>query len=105
MYVSEWNKCGIVTTYVSEWNKCGIVTTYVSEWNKCGIVTTYVSEWNKCGIVTTYVSASVWGTTDLPLHCNITLCSDFDEMYEVSGELTVTLITIWWLQKLGKDWL
>jgi len=25
-------------------------------------------------------------------------------MYEVSGELTVILITIWWLQKLGKDW-
>jgi hypothetical protein len=24
-------------------------------------------------------------------------------MYEVSGELTATLITIWWLQKLGKD--
>ena len=22
----------------------------------------------------------------------------------VSGELTVTLITIWWWQKLGKDW-
>ena len=25
-------------------------------------------------------------------------------MYEDSGELTVLLITIWWLQKLGKDW-
>jgi len=26
-------------------------------------------------------------------------------MYEeVSGELTVILITDWWLQKLGKDW-
>jgi len=25
-------------------------------------------------------------------------------MYEVSGELTVILITLWWLQKLGKDW-
>jgi len=25
-------------------------------------------------------------------------------MYEVSGELTVILITIWWLQKLGKYW-
>jgi len=25
-------------------------------------------------------------------------------MYEVSGELTVMLITMWWLQKLGKDW-
>jgi hypothetical protein len=25
-------------------------------------------------------------------------------MYEVSGELIVILITIWWLQKLGKDW-
>ena len=24
--------------------------------------------------------------------------------YEVSGELIVTLITIWWWQKLGKDW-
>jgi len=24
-------------------------------------------------------------------------------MYEVSGELTVILITIWWLRKLGKD--
>ena len=24
--------------------------------------------------------------------------------YEVSGELNVTLITIWWWQKLGKDW-
>jgi len=24
--------------------------------------------------------------------------------YEVSGELNVILITIWWLQKLGKDW-
>ena len=24
--------------------------------------------------------------------------------YEVSGELSVTLITIWWWQKLGKDW-
>jgi len=24
-------------------------------------------------------------------------------MYEVSGDLTVILITIWWLQKLGKD--
>ena len=26
------------------------------------------------------------------------------ETYEVSGELIVTLITIWWWQKLGKDW-
>lgn len=25
-------------------------------------------------------------------------------MYEVSGELIVILITIWWLQKLGEDW-
>jgi len=25
-------------------------------------------------------------------------------MYEVSGELTEILITIWWYQKLGKDW-
>jgi len=25
-------------------------------------------------------------------------------MYEISGELTVILITIWWLQDLGKDW-
>jgi hypothetical protein len=25
-------------------------------------------------------------------------------MYEVSGELTVILITVWWLQKLGKGW-
>jgi len=25
-------------------------------------------------------------------------------MYEVVGELTVILITIWWLQKLGKYW-
>jgi len=25
-------------------------------------------------------------------------------MYEVSGELTVILITIWWLQTLAKDW-
>jgi hypothetical protein len=25
-------------------------------------------------------------------------------MYEASGEVTVTLIAIWWLQKLGKDW-
>jgi hypothetical protein len=25
-------------------------------------------------------------------------------MHEVAGELTVILITIWWLQKLGKDW-
>jgi len=25
-------------------------------------------------------------------------------MYEVPGVLTVILITIWWLQKLGKDW-
>jgi len=24
-------------------------------------------------------------------------------MYEVSGKLTVILITIWWLQKLGKE--
>jgi len=24
-------------------------------------------------------------------------------MYEVSGELIVVLITVWWLQKLGKD--
>jgi hypothetical protein len=24
--------------------------------------------------------------------------------YEVSGELTVILTTIWWVQKLGKDW-
>ena len=24
--------------------------------------------------------------------------------YEVSGELIVTLIIIWWWQKLGKDW-
>ena len=23
---------------------------------------------------------------------------------DLSGELTVILITIWWLQKLGKDW-
>ena len=25
-------------------------------------------------------------------------------MYDVSGELTVLLITIWWLQKLGEYW-
>jgi len=25
-------------------------------------------------------------------------------MYEVSWELTVILITVWWLQKLGNDW-
>jgi hypothetical protein len=25
-------------------------------------------------------------------------------MYDLSGELTVILISIWWLQKLGKDW-
>jgi len=25
-------------------------------------------------------------------------------MYILSGELTVILIAIWWLQKLGKDW-
>jgi len=25
-------------------------------------------------------------------------------MYEVSMELTVILITVWWLQELGKDW-
>jgi hypothetical protein len=25
-------------------------------------------------------------------------------MYEVSGELIVTLITIWWLQKVHKNW-
>jgi hypothetical protein len=25
-------------------------------------------------------------------------------MCDLSGELTVILITIWWLQKLGKDW-
>jgi hypothetical protein len=25
-------------------------------------------------------------------------------MYDLSGELTVILITIWWLQMLGKDW-
>jgi len=25
-------------------------------------------------------------------------------MYEVSGELTVIVITIWRLQKLGKEW-
>jgi len=25
-------------------------------------------------------------------------------MYDVAGELTVTLITFWLLQKLGKDW-
>jgi len=25
-------------------------------------------------------------------------------MYDLSGELTVIQITIWWLQKLGKDW-
>ena len=25
-------------------------------------------------------------------------------MYKVSGELTVILITLWWLQELGKDW-
>jgi len=24
-------------------------------------------------------------------------------MYEVSGELKVILITVWWLQNLGKD--
>jgi len=24
-------------------------------------------------------------------------------MYDLSGELTVILITIWWLQKLGKE--
>jgi len=24
-------------------------------------------------------------------------------MYDLSGELTVILITIWWLQKLGKN--
>ena len=25
-------------------------------------------------------------------------------MYKDSGELTVILITLWWLQDLGKDW-
>jgi len=25
-------------------------------------------------------------------------------MYEVSGKLIVILVTIFWLQKLGKDW-
>jgi len=25
-------------------------------------------------------------------------------MYDVLGEFTVTLITVWWFQKLGKDW-
>jgi len=25
-------------------------------------------------------------------------------MYEVSAELTVVLITVWWLQNLGIDW-
>ena len=25
-------------------------------------------------------------------------------MYKVSGELTVILITLWWLQELWKDW-
>jgi len=25
-------------------------------------------------------------------------------MYEFSGKLTVILMTIWWLQRLGKDW-
>jgi len=25
-------------------------------------------------------------------------------MYDLSGELTLILITIWCLQKLGKDW-
>jgi len=25
-------------------------------------------------------------------------------IYDLSGELTVILITIWWLQKLVKDW-
>jgi hypothetical protein len=25
-------------------------------------------------------------------------------MYNVSGELTAILITIWWLQRLGRDW-
>jgi len=24
--------------------------------------------------------------------------------YEVSGELTVILITVWWMQKLGKNY-
>jgi len=24
--------------------------------------------------------------------------------YDLSGELTLMLITVWWLQKLGKDW-
>ena len=27
-----------------------------------------------------------------------------DRMYKASGELIVILITIWWFQKLGKDW-
>jgi hypothetical protein len=25
-------------------------------------------------------------------------------MYDLSGELNVILIVIWWLQKVGKDW-
>ena len=25
-------------------------------------------------------------------------------MYDFSGELNVTQITVWWLQKLGKHW-
>jgi len=25
-------------------------------------------------------------------------------MYDLSGELTVILITIWWMQMLGKNW-
>jgi len=25
-------------------------------------------------------------------------------MYDLTGELNVIQITVWWLQKLGKDW-
>jgi hypothetical protein len=31
-------------------------------------------------------------------------CTRVYKTYEVSGELTMILTAIWWLQKLDKDW-
>jgi hypothetical protein len=40
-----------------------------------------------------------WNSPDREIRNGIGVCS----MYDLSVELTVILITVWWLQKFGKD--
>jgi exonuclease III len=50
-----------------------------------------------------------WTSPDGKTHYQVdhVLIGDSIQVYsmcDLSGELTVILITVWWLQKLGKDW-